>query len=87
MTAFTADLSLALKPFSNDAPWEVRAEYQLLYDFYTRSGEDAYSDLWTAALSYWFTDYVGITLEFNQGTAPVSQKNVDLITLGFQARM
>ena len=50
------------------------------------SGDGGYSDLWNVSLTYWVSDYVGFTGEYQKGETPVAKEEIDLITLGLEWR-
>ncbi|WP_367871829.1 hypothetical protein [Luteolibacter sp. Populi] len=49
-------------------------------------GEGGYSDLFSTNLTWWMSDYTGLTLEYQKGETPVADKEIDLITLGLEYR-
>lgn len=85
LTAVTADTELGFR-LKGSKTWLLTFGYSLLYDFNTGDYDEAYRDLWSGELSWWFTDNTGLGLEFQQGTQPITLQEVDTINLGLQIR-
>jgi hypothetical protein len=62
---------------------ELLASYQA---FAGTSGAPDYSDLISASAKLWINDHAGITLNYQVGSTPVAQKDIDLITLGIELK-
>ena len=83
--AITCKLEFGLMPFGDKTPWEIRGNYNFLYDF---SGEsDGYVDLWSASTIWWFNKNVGLDLSYQKGDTPLTKKEVDLVKLNLQFRL
>lgn len=65
------------------APLVLGVSYKFLD---TLSGDGGYSDLFSANLTWWMSDYTGLTLEYQKGDTPVANELIDLITLGLEFR-
>lgn len=65
------------------APLVLGVSYKFLD---TLSGDGGYSDLFSANLTWWMSDYTGLTLEYQKGETPVADELIDLITLGLEFR-
>jgi hypothetical protein len=52
----------------------------------TLNGSGDYSDLFKAHVTWWVSDYTGVTLEYSKGETPVSDKDIDLVTFGLELR-
>lgn len=70
-------------------PWgksklELSANYRFLCGL---SGDPDYSDMLSLKATTWFSDEVGLSFEYQRGNTPVSDKDVDLLTLGLEIRL
>ncbi len=83
--AITAKLELGFMPFGENIPWEIHGTYDLSYDF--TGDSNAYLDKWTANTTWWITDNVGLDLKYEKGDTPLTEKEIDLVTLNFEFRL
>ncbi len=83
--AITTSLELRFKLFGKSSPWEVYGTYNIWYDF---SGDlDGYSDILKIGSTWWLNDNVGLSLKYEKGDTPLTNKEIDLVTLNLQLRL
>lgn len=77
-------IGLGLRFFGNRSPLEMEASYEHLAGI-GGGAEDARYFL--ASITQWlYEDQVGLTLKYEDGETPVSQKDIDQLTLGLDLR-
>ncbi len=64
-------------------PLDVGVSYRFME---TTRGHGGFSDLIKAHATWWVSQYIGLTLEYQKGQTPVSDKDIDLITLGLELK-
>ena len=77
-------LELGLKPFGINGPWEVKASYEMYYDF--TGDDDGYFDKYGGSLSYWISENTAMTLKYTDGDNFLSKQMIDQLSLGLQVR-
>lgn len=79
-----AKAEVVVAPWGEDGNIELKAAYEF---FEGISGEETWSDLFTGSLTYWFPGKnYGLSLKYEAGETPVSEKNVDSITFGVDVK-
>ena len=62
---------------------ELLISYQ---GFASISGGPSHSDLLSYSAKIWLNDYAGLSLDYQKGSTPIADKDVDLTTVGFEFR-
>jgi hypothetical protein len=82
-----AGFSIGLFREDGTEPDDSRVVFNTSYKFLDAlSGKGGYSDLLSIGLTYWVSDYVGLTGEYQKGETPVADEEIDLITVGLEFR-
>jgi hypothetical protein len=50
------------------------------------SGEGGYADLLKADLSFWLNPYTALSVDYQRGTTPVADKDINQLTVGIQIK-
>ncbi len=82
--AVGADLELSIRPFAGGTGWEFKGGHSFRYDF--KADGDEYSELDSLKASYWLSKNVGISLEYEDGRSPITDKEIDHVLLGLEAK-
>ncbi len=85
MFAITGSLELRFKLFGSSSPWEIYSTYDLIYDL--NGDSDGYSEIFEVGSTWWFTDNVGLELKYEKGDTPLTNEEIDLVTLNLQLRL
>lgn len=80
-----ATLHLGIRPFGSSSPWELRTEYRFGHDL--TDDDDSYSDLFEAKTTYWINENIGLSLRYQDGETPVSDKEIELLSLQLEIKM
>jgi hypothetical protein len=86
-TRFGAETGLELGLFDYSGESKLPVVLGLSYRFFqTVSGDGGYADLLKANLTFWLNAYMAASVEYQRGETPVANKDIDLLTVGFQLR-
>ncbi len=78
-------VELAFRPFGENARWELRGSYSAMWNLL--DGANEFSDLIEAKALFWLSENAGLSLSYQKGQTPVADKDIDLLTLGFELKL
>jgi hypothetical protein len=81
---YGGEAELSFRFFGENSPLEASINYQSL----TGDGDPENAEMLTATLTRWYASQTyGITLEYKKGETPISQKDIDKVTVGLEIKM